>query len=59
MVMYNGIIYRSLGKIKSRKAPNMDKAYIDVNDFLAPKVKNKSTLTMPDENSASCDTIVF
>jgi len=57
--MYNGIIYTSLGKIKSRKAPNMDKAYIDVNDFLAPKVKNKSTLTIPDENSASCDTIVF
>ena len=59
MVMYNGIITTSFGKIKSRKAPNMDKIYIDVNDFLAPKVKNKSTLTIDDENSASCDTMVF
>lgn len=59
MVMYNGIMTTSLGKIKSKKAPNMDKVYIDVNDFFAPKVKNTSTLTIDDENSASCDTIVF
>jgi hypothetical protein len=59
MVMYSGIIARSFGKIKSRKEPRMDKVYIAVNDFLGPKVKNKRTLTIAEENSASCDTMVF
>lgn len=59
IVIYNGIIETSFGKIKSRKAPTMDKVYIPVNDFLAPKVKNRRTLTIADENSASCDTTVF
>ena len=53
IVIYNGIIEMSSGKMRSKKAPTIDSEKAEVNDFLGPTDAQTKTLTTLADASAS------